>query len=65
MGTFGGGMTMPEDKGRFLNLTYSQHINGLMLKRTLANIQLKNKRHKEEHTPTYAMALFLQVIKGF
>lgn len=37
---------MPEDKDCFLNLTYSQHINGLMFKRTLANIQLKKKDTK-------------------
>lgn len=63
MGT-SGGMTMPEDKDCFLNLTYSQHINGLMFKRTLANIQLKKKTQRGIY-PYYAMALFLQVIKGF
>lgn len=47
MGTFGE-MTMPEYKGCFLNLTYSQHINGLMFKRTLANIQFKKKKKKRD-----------------
>ena len=37
---------MPEDKDCFLNLTYSQHINGLMFKKNTGKYSVKKKDTK-------------------